>query len=132
MQLPLCEGRKVLRNLCVMGKYRLFPVARWQMVRERKVKLCRREEKRKRAERRRGDGKEEKRAQGGKGKWSQRASRYGLIIADGRQHTQPLVLGHGWHGTARPGWRICSGSLLLSSCAPFKTLLPQLALPQRR
>lgn len=45
LQLPFCKGRKVLRNLFVMGKYRWFPVARWQIVRERKIKLCGREEK---------------------------------------------------------------------------------------
>lgn len=67
LQLPFCKGRKVLGNLFVMGKYRVFSVARWQMVRERKIKLCRREEKRKQAERRRGKGKTEKRAEGKKG-----------------------------------------------------------------
>lgn len=67
MQLPFCKGRKVLRNLFVMGKYRPFPVARWQIVRERKIKLCGKEEKRKQAERRRGRDKAEKRAQGKKG-----------------------------------------------------------------
>lgn len=40
MQQPCCEGRKVLGNLLAMGKCRWFPVARWQMGRERKTKPC--------------------------------------------------------------------------------------------
>lgn len=60
MQGPFCKGRKVLMNFFVMGKYGRFPVARRQIVRKRKIKLCRREESSKQAERRRGRGEAER------------------------------------------------------------------------
>lgn len=69
MQLLLCTGRKVRRNWFVMGKCRRFPVTRWQMVRDRKIKLCSRGEKRK--QEREKEGKEQSRERFcGKGKRS--------------------------------------------------------------
>lgn len=77
LQLLFCEGRKVQRNWFAMGKYRRFPVTRWQMVRERKIKLCRRGENRKQEREKERKGQSSGERLCGKGKWSQGASSCG-------------------------------------------------------
>lgn len=77
MQLLFCEGRKVQGNWFVMGKYRRFPVTRRQMVRERKIKLCRRGEKRKQEREKEGKGQSRGERFCGKGKWKLRVSSCG-------------------------------------------------------
>lgn len=110
LQVPLCKGRRVLRNWLEMGKYRRVPAAGWQMLREGKIKLCRREGGRK-APRRRGRGKAEERARG-----------------EGEMEPERL---QPWARGSTRGLGACQGwcGVVLSApigCSPLKPLLPPL------